>query len=72
MKRTMIFLPSEMHHGLKRLAVERDRSVAELIRAAVVQTYKEDLEDIRDAEQELAKYKRGIDYAVYRTKRLRG
>ena len=71
MKRTMIFLPSEMHQGLKRLAVERERSVAELIRNAVVQTYKEDLEDIRDAEQELAKYKKGIDYASYRAKRLR-
>lgn len=72
MKRTMIFLPSEMHSGLKRLAVERERSVAELIREAVVQAYREDLEDIRDAEQELAKYKKGIDYASYRTKRLKG
>lgn len=72
MKRTMIFLPREMHQGLKRLAVEQDRSVAELIREAVVQTYQEDLQDIRDAEQELAKYKKGIDYAAYRTKRLRG
>ena len=72
MKRTMIFLSSEMHHGLKRLAVERDRSVAELIREAVARTYQEDLEDIRDAEKELATYKKGIDYASYRTKRLRG
>ena len=71
MKRTMIFLPSEMHQGLKRLAVERERSVAELIREAVVQAYQEDLEDIRDAEQELAKYQKGIDYAAYRMKRLR-
>ena len=68
MKRTMIFLPSEMHQGLKRLAVERDRSVAELIREAVVRAYKEDFEDIQDAEQELAKYKKGIDYAAYRAK----
>jgi predicted DNA-binding protein len=72
MKRTMIFLPGEMHQGLKRLAVERERSVAELIREAVVQAYQEDLEDIHDAEQELAKYKKGIDYASYRAKRLKG
>lgn len=72
MKRTMIFLPSEMHQGLKRLAMERERSVAELIREAVVHTYQEDLEDVRDAEQELAKYKKGIDYAAYRTRRLKG
>ncbi len=72
MHRTMIFLPSEMHQGLKRLAMERDRSVAELIREAVVRAYREDFEDIRDAEQELAKYKKGIDYASYRAKRLKG
>ena len=70
MKRTMIFLPGEMHQGLKRLAIERDRSVAELIREAVVRAYREDLEDIRDAERELAKYKKGLDYATYRAKRL--
>jgi predicted DNA-binding protein len=72
MKRTMIFLPNEMHQGLKRIAVERERSVAELIREAVLHTFREDLEDIRDAEQELAKYKKGIDYAAYRAKRLKG
>jgi predicted transcriptional regulator len=68
----MIFLPDGVHRGLKRLAVERDRSVAWLIREAVAQVYREDLEDIRDAEQELAKYKRGIDYSAYRARRLRG
>jgi len=72
MRRTMIFLPDGVHRGLKRLAVERDRSVAWLIREAVAQVYREDLEDIRDAEQELAKYKKGIDYSAYRTRRLRG
>jgi predicted DNA-binding protein len=72
MKRTMIFLPSVMHQGLKRLAVERERSVAELIREAVVRTYREDLEDIQDAEHELAKYKKGLEYALYRAKRLKG
>ena len=70
MKRTMIYLPVELHRGLKRLAAERDNSVAELIREAVMQVYKEDLEDIRDAEMEIAKYKKGIDYSLYRTQRL--
>jgi len=71
MRRTMIFLPDEVHQGLKRLAVEQDRSIAELIREAVAQVYREDLEDLRDAEEELAKYRKGIDYASYRAKRLK-
>lgn len=71
MKRTMIFLPDQVHYGLKRLAVERDRSVAELIREAVARVYQEDFEDIRDAETELAKYKKGVDYSTYRARRLK-
>jgi len=73
MKRTMIFLPSEMHQGLKRLAVERDRSVAELIREAVVRAYKEDFDDLAYARKFLARYRagRGADYESYRASRNR-
>ncbi|HUU62837.1 MAG TPA: CopG family transcriptional regulator [Dehalococcoidia bacterium] len=57
MKKTMIYLPEETHEGLKRLAFEARTSIAELIRRAIDQAYKEDLEDIRDMEEELAKYR---------------
>jgi predicted DNA-binding protein len=57
MKKTMIYLPEETHEGLKRLAFEARTSIAELIRRAIDQTYQEDLEDIRDMEEELAKYR---------------
>ena len=57
MKKTMIYLPEETHEGLKRLAFEARTSIAELIRRAIDHTYKEDLEDIRDMEDELAKYR---------------
>jgi len=57
MKKTMIYLPEETHEGLKRLAFEARTSIAELIRRAIDQAYQEDLEDIRDMEKELAKYR---------------
>ena len=74
MKKTMIYLPEETHEGLKRLAFEARTSVAELIRRAIGQAYQEDLEDIRDMEEELAKYRAdpssATDYAEYRRQRL--
>jgi len=57
MKKTMIYLPEETHEGLKRLAFEARTSIAELIRRAIDQAYQEDLEDIMDMEEELAKYR---------------
>ena len=56
MKKTMVYLPDELHAGLRRLAFERRTSMAELIRRAVDAAYSEVLEDIRDAEAELASY----------------
>ncbi len=57
MKKTMIYLPEETHEGLKRLAFETRTSAAELIRRAIDIVYGEDIEDIRDMEEELAKYR---------------
>lgn len=57
MKKTMIYLPAETHEGLKNLAFEARTSVAELIRRAIDVVYGEDIEDLRDMEEELAKYR---------------
>jgi predicted DNA-binding protein len=57
MKRTMIYLPDETHQGLRKLAFEAETSIAELIRRAVDAVYGEDIEDIRDMEEEIAKYR---------------
>ena len=57
MKKTMIYLPEETHEGLRELAFENKTSLAELIRQAVHIVYGEDIEDIRDMEEELAKYR---------------
>ena len=74
MKKTMIYLPEETHEGLKALAFEAKTSIAELIRRAVDMVYGEDIEDIRDMEEELAKYfadpSSAIDYDEYRRQRL--
>ena len=52
----MVYLEDEMHEGLRMLAFEHKMSIAELIRRAVDRAYGEILEDIRDAEEELAAY----------------
>jgi len=57
MKKTMIYLPEESYEGLRKLAFEARTSVAELIRRAIDIVYGEDIEDIRDMEGELARYR---------------
>ncbi|MFA4837610.1 MAG: CopG family transcriptional regulator [Dehalococcoidia bacterium] len=64
MKRTMIYLPEEIHEGLRRMAFESKTSIAELIRQAVDKAYREDLEDIRDMEEALADYKAHPESAI--------
>ncbi len=56
MKKTMIYLPEELHEGLRQLAFEHRTSMAELIRRALEAAYGETIEDIRDGEAELASY----------------
>ena len=64
MKKTMIYLPEETHEGLKNLAFEARTSVAELIRRAIDVVYGEDIEDLRDMEEELAKYRAAPGSAI--------
>ncbi|MCL0091341.1 ribbon-helix-helix domain-containing protein [Dehalococcoidales bacterium] len=64
MKRTMIYLPEQTHQGLRKLAFERDTSIAELIRQAIDTVYGEDIEDIQDMEEELTKYRAHPESAV--------
>ena len=64
MKRTMIYLSDQTHQGLRKLAFETNTSIAELIRRAVEMVYGEDIADIQDMEDELAKYRANPDSAV--------
>jgi hypothetical protein len=64
MKKTMIYMNEETHRGLRKLAYEKDTSIAELIRKAVDIVYGEDIEDIKDMEDELARYRNEPGSAV--------
>lgn len=64
MKKMMVYLPEDTHEGLKVLAFEARTSVAELIRRAIDVVYGEAFEDIRDMEEELAKYRADPGSAV--------
>ena len=56
MRKTMVYLTEETHEGLKKLDFDSNTSIAELIRRAIDTVYGEDIEDIRDMEEELARY----------------
>ncbi len=64
MKRTMIYIPEQTHQGLRKLAFEANTSIAELIRQAIDIVYGEDVTDIRDMEEELAKYRANPESAI--------
>lgn len=74
MTRTMVYLEDELHRRLKHLAVERQTSLAALIREAVASLYREDLEDLRIGRQRRAEYlkhpERVMRYERYRAERL--
>ena len=75
MTRTMVYLENDLHRRLKHLAIERQTSLAALIREAVDRLYREDVEDLRIGRQRLADYlehpEQSIPYASYRTRRHR-
>jgi len=73
MKRTMVYLPDELHKNLRRLAVERESSLAALVREALESLYQEDIEDLAYSRKFLSRYKvgGGMDYEAYRALRLR-
>lgn len=51
MVRTTIYLPEDVHSGLKHLAVEMHCPMADLLRKAVEKTYGGELEDLRAAQK---------------------
>lgn len=73
MTRTMVYLPEELHRGLKHLAVERKTSLAKLVQEAVEVLYREDLEDLEIGRERLRDYfahpEQSRPYETYRTKR---
>lgn len=64
MKKTMIYLPDDLHKNLKRLAVERDTSMASLIRDAAVAVVEEESEDLEDGRKALQEFRRDPSSAI--------
>ena len=60
----MIYLPEPIHQGLRKPGFETNTSIAELIRQAVDIVYGEDIADIQDMEEELAKYRANHESAI--------
>ncbi len=75
MIRTTVYLPFDIHSGLKHLAIEKRRSMADLLRDAVETVYCSDLKDLRAAQKAWAKHLKkpakavlAKDYFAKRTK----
>ncbi len=64
MIRTTIFLPKKVHRALKMLAAREGQSMADLLRESIVQTYKEDMDDIRAADEAMRDYHKNPKSAV--------
>lgn len=64
MKKTMVYLPDDLHKNLKRLAVERDTTMAQLVRDAAVASLEEEREDLEDARRALAEFRDNPSSAV--------
>lgn len=76
MIRTTIFLPKELHASLKHLAVERECSMANLLREAVERLYEEDLSDLKAARKAWVEHSKVAEKAIpakdYFSKRKKG
>ena len=64
MIRTTIYLPQEIHSGLRHLAIERHQSMADLLRIAIEAVYQEDLKDLHVAQKVWKSHLKHPDKAV--------
>lgn len=75
MVRTTIYLPENLHSGLRHMAIERRRSMADLLREAVEEVFKQDLMDLRAAQKawkaHLKHPKKAVSARRYFTRRAR-
>lgn len=63
MFRTTVYLPANVHRAMKIMAAVNGKSMADLLREALVQVYKDDL-DLRGADAALAEMKKHPETAV--------
>lgn len=58
MMRTTVYLPVKVHRAMKVMAALNGVSMADLLRDAIVQTYKDDQADIRAARESIAEMRK--------------
>lgn len=58
MMRTTVYLPVAIHRALKMLAAREGLSMADLLRESIVRSYKEDMEDVREANKAMKEYRK--------------
>lgn len=63
MKKTLIYIPEELHEGLRHIAFQSRRSISRLVREALEQVYADELDAI-DMERELEEYARDPSSAM--------
>lgn len=72
MFRTTVYLPANVHRAMKVLAAVKGKSMADLLREALVQVYEDDL-DLKAADAAMREWEKnpssGIDARAYFTKR---
>lgn len=58
MMRTTVYLPVKVHRAMKIMAAQNGIAMADLLREALVQAYKDDMADIRAADESMAQYRK--------------
>jgi len=64
MRRTTLYLPEKTHRIMKKLSASCDRSMGQIVEEAVDYLFQEELQDIQDAENALALYKKNPAAAI--------
>lgn len=58
MVRTTIYLPDDVHRGMKMMAAANSKSMADLLREALERVYKDDLADIHAANEAMREHRK--------------
>jgi predicted DNA-binding protein len=64
MIRTTVYLPENVHRGMKTMAALNSKSMADLLREALEQVYKDDLADIRAANEAMREHRKNPDSGI--------
>ena len=64
MIRTTVYLPDDVHRGMKMMAAANGKSMADLLREALEQVYKDDLSDIHAADEAMREHRKNPSSGV--------